>query len=152
VHRKDRLTPEGSWESTEIERNPGTRMVAADPPAAPVDAANASAAPAATNAAPSAPTAPAAATTAPARDHAAVQALVDEILARGHAVNAGEWEHEAPFAAVAVPLRSGTQLLGAVNLVFPEAAVSNAELQRRYPPRLHQLAQRIGKDAQLWLD
>ena len=87
-----------------------------------------------------------------ARDHAAVQALVDETLARGHAVNAGEWEREAPFAAVAVPLRSGTQLLGAINLVFPKAAVSDADLQRRYLPRLQRLAQRIGKDAQPWLE
>lgn len=87
-----------------------------------------------------------------ARDRAAVQALVDETTARGHAVNAGEWAREAPFAAVAVPLHSGTQLLGAINLVFPKSAVSDADVQRRYLPRLQQLAQRIGKDAQPWLD
>lgn len=86
-----------------------------------------------------------------ARDRPAVQALVDETVARGHAVNAGEWAREAPFAAVAVPLHSGTQLLGAINLVFPKAAVSEADLLQRYLPRLQQLAQRIGKGAQAWL-
>lgn len=87
-----------------------------------------------------------------ARDRAAVQALVDETVMRGYAFNDGDWAREAPFAAVAVPLHSGTQLLGAINLVFPKEAVSDADVQRRYLPRLRQLAQRIGKDVLPWLD
>ena len=87
-----------------------------------------------------------------ARDAAAVQALVEETLARGYATNEGEWTREASFAAVAVPLRSGRRLLGAINLIFPRQSVSPQELQRRYLPRLRRLALRIGRDAGPWLD
>lgn len=87
-----------------------------------------------------------------ARDSDAVNAMVAETKARGYGFNGGEWDKEAPFSAVAVPVRSGRRLLGGVNLIFPKAAVSDDDLQRRYLPRLKKLAQRIGKDAQPWLE
>lgn len=87
-----------------------------------------------------------------ARDTAAVDAMVQETLERGYATNEGEWARQAEFAAVAVPLRSGRRLMGAINLVYPRQAVSPQELQRRYLPRLRKLALRIGRDARPWLE
>jgi hypothetical protein len=43
---------------------------------------------------------------------------------RGYADNDGEWIREAAFAAVAVPAVAGRRLLGAIDRVFPKAAVA----------------------------
>lgn len=87
-----------------------------------------------------------------ARDRAAVDALIAKTRERGYATNDGDWEKEAPFAAVAVPVKSGHRLVGGVNLIFPKAAMSEQEIHQRYMPRLKRLAQRIGKDIQPWLN
>lgn len=80
-----------------------------------------------------------------ARDREAVDRLVAATLAQGYAVNDGEWEREADFAAVAVPLHSGRRLLGALNLVFPKQAVAREDLEARFVPALRRLASSIGK-------
>lgn len=80
-----------------------------------------------------------------ARDRPAVERLVADTQARGHAVNEGEWVREADFGAVAVPLRSGRRLLGAMNLVFPKSAVRRQDLAQRFVPALQRLATSIGK-------
>lgn len=92
------------------------------------------------------------ATGAMARDEAAVQALIDETRARGFGVSDGDWDRQAPYAAVAVPVRSGKRLVGGINLIFPKAAVSREEVQKRYLPRLRQLALRMGRDMGPWLE
>ena len=86
-----------------------------------------------------------------ARDRAAVDGLIAETRARGYAVNDGDWIREKSTGAIAVPIVSGRKLVGGVNLIFPRAAVSVAELEQRYLPRLKRLASRIGKDMQPWL-
>lgn len=86
-----------------------------------------------------------------ARDRAAVDRLIAETRERGYAVNDGDWDREATYAAIAVPISSGRRLVGGVNLIFPRAAVSTSDLERRYLPRLKRLAARIGKDMQPWL-
>ncbi|GGH54488.1 transcriptional regulator [Comamonas phosphati] len=87
-----------------------------------------------------------------ARNASAVGRLVAETRARGYAVNDGDWEREAPFAAIAVPVLCGRKLVGGVNLVFPKTAVHSEEIEQRYLPRLKRLAQRIGKDMRPWLN
>ncbi|NMM79376.1 transcriptional regulator [Acidovorax sp. SRB_14] len=87
-----------------------------------------------------------------ARDEAAVAKTVLETQKRGYAYNDGEWIHEQHFAAVAVPLRSGERLLGVLNMIFPKAAVSPADLQMRFVPALKALASAIGKSSREWLD
>ena len=86
-----------------------------------------------------------------ARDVKAVEQLIAETRARGYALNDGDWNREQAFGAIGVPVTCSGQLLGAVNLVFPKAAVSVEEIKARYLPRLKKLAQRIGKDIQPWL-
>ncbi|HNZ92149.1 MAG TPA: DNA-binding transcriptional regulator [Acidovorax sp.] len=87
-----------------------------------------------------------------ARDRAAVAETLRETRERGYAYNDGEWIREQHFAAVAVPLRSGERLLGGLNMVFPKAAVSPADLQKRFVPALTSLAAAIGKASREWLD
>lgn len=86
-----------------------------------------------------------------ARDTPAVEQLVSETRTRGYAINDGDWDREHAFAAIAVPVTCGSQLLGGINLIFPKAAVSAEEIEKRYFPRLKRLAQRIGKDIQPWM-
>lgn len=86
-----------------------------------------------------------------ARDTNAVAQLIEETRSRGYAINDGDWDREKAFAAIAVPVTCGNQLLGGINLVFPKAAVSAADIEQRYFPRLKRLAQRIGKDIQPWM-
>lgn len=69
---------------------------------------------------------------------------IQETHARGYALNEGEWAKESRFSAVAVPVFSAGQLLGAINLVFPKNAVTLEEMATRYVPRLKLLALSIG--------
>lgn len=88
-----------------------------------------------------------------ARDRAAVGAVIAETRQRGYAVNEGEWIREAHFAAVAVPVVVRERhLLAVLNMVFPKAAVAPQDLKERFVPVLKQLAYRIGKDSQAWLE
>lgn len=87
-----------------------------------------------------------------ARDPARVDQLIHETRYRGYAYNDGEWIREAEFAAVAVPVHSGKRLLGALNMVFPKAAVPEADLRRRFVPRLLRLASAIGKGSRVWIE
>lgn len=80
-----------------------------------------------------------------ARDRAAIAQLIAETEARGYAVNDGEWAREADFGAVAVPVRSGARLLGALNIVFPKSAVARSDIEQRFLPALKRLAESIGK-------
>jgi IclR family mhp operon transcriptional activator len=82
-----------------------------------------------------------------ARDEAYVATVIAETRARGYAYNDGEWAGQASFSAIAVPVFAGRRLLAAINLVFPKAAVSRDELERRYVPELSRLARAIGRGA-----
>jgi IclR family transcriptional regulator, mhp operon transcriptional activator len=82
-----------------------------------------------------------------ARDDAFVRRTIRETLRRGHAYNDGEWIREAAFAAIAVPVVAGRRLIGAVNMVFPKAAVSRQDLEARFAPELARLARAIGRGA-----
>lgn len=86
-----------------------------------------------------------------ARDKGAVAQLIADTRSRGYAINDGDWDREDAFAAIAVPVTSGHQLLGGINLIFPKASVSVEDIEKRYFPRLKRLAQRIGKDIQPWM-
>ncbi|MEQ6475864.1 MULTISPECIES: DNA-binding transcriptional regulator [Comamonas] len=92
------------------------------------------------------------ATGAMARDRASVERLIEETRQRGYGISDGDWHQQAPFGAVAVPLKCGRRLIGGLNLVFPKSAVAREELLARYLPRLKKLAVRMGKDVAPWLD
>lgn len=87
-----------------------------------------------------------------ARDTDAVGRLIDETRAQGYGASAGDWDQQAPFGAVAVPLKCGRRLVGGLNMIFPKSAVSREDVQKRYLPRLKKLASRMGKDMGPWLD
>ena len=89
---------------------------------------------------------------AAARDVGYVQRLIEQTLARGYAVNDGEWDAQARFAAIAVPLRSGQRLLGALNMVFPRGAVTERDVTERWLPRLRALAEAIDLDSRASFD
>lgn len=87
-----------------------------------------------------------------ARNRKGVDRLVHETRYRGYAYNDGEWSREAEFAAIAVPVHSGKRLLAVLNLVFPKAAVPEADLRRRFVPGLERLADAIGKGSRAWIE
>jgi IclR family mhp operon transcriptional activator len=80
-----------------------------------------------------------------ARDKPRVRRLLNATLKRGYAYNDGEWQRQAGFAAIAVPVHAGERLLAALNLIFPKASVSNKDLEQRFVPALRALASAIGK-------
>jgi IclR family mhp operon transcriptional activator len=87
-----------------------------------------------------------------ARDKAYVKRIIRETQRRGYAYNDGEWMRERHFAAVAVPVLSGDRVLGALNLVFPKAAVKTADLKTRFVPALQRLGMSIGKSSRPWVE
>lgn len=87
-----------------------------------------------------------------ARDSKEVKRLIAETRDLGYGLSDGDWDQQAPFGAMAVPLKCGGRLVGGLNIIFPKSAVSRDELQKRYLPKLKRLAIRIGKDMAPWLD
>lgn len=79
------------------------------------------------------------------RDRGYVDRVVRQTRTRGYGLNQGEWMREPDFAAVAVTVKAGERLLGAINLVFPKSAMSLAELDRRFLPALRRLAAAMGR-------
>ncbi|HUG22176.1 DNA-binding transcriptional regulator [Piscinibacter sp.] len=87
-----------------------------------------------------------------ARDAGYVKRAIRETLRRGYAYNDGEWLREASFAAVAVPVLAGDRVLAALNLVFPKAAVSTKDLEKRFVPALKRLAVTLGNASRAFLE
>jgi IclR family transcriptional regulator, mhp operon transcriptional activator len=75
--------------------------------------------------------------------------LMAETRRRGYAHTADV--PDARFAGVAVPIRCGQRVLGAVNLVLTKNAQSQDLIQSRYVAQLSTLARDIGVYAQPWL-
>lgn len=87
-----------------------------------------------------------------ARDKTRIGRMVRETRRRGFAINKGEWVTEPHFGGIAVPVHSGSRLLGAVSLIVPNNVVSAKDLKERFAPRLRKLATAIGKHSQPWLE
>lgn len=79
-----------------------------------------------------------------ARDRRAMRRLLTATRQRGYAINEGEWAPQADFCAIALPVRGAGQIIAAVNLVFPRDAVKRSEIERRFVPRLAELAHTVG--------
>ena len=87
-----------------------------------------------------------------ARNRGQVRRLLNATTQRGYAYNDGEWQREAAFAAIAVPVYSGERLLAALNMIFPKASVSKNDLEQRFVPALRELATAIGKGSRNWIE
>ncbi|MDR0216015.1 MAG: DNA-binding transcriptional regulator [Comamonas sp.] len=87
-----------------------------------------------------------------ARDTDAIRQLIATTRERGYGISDGDWDQQAPFGAVAVPLKCGRRLIGGLNLIFPKSAVAEEELLNRYVPRLKKLALRMGRNVAPWFD
>lgn len=80
-----------------------------------------------------------------AREPGYVERILQDTRERRHASNHGEWQREAAFAAVAVPVRASRRLLGTINLIFPKSVLTDADIDARFVPALRRLAQEIGR-------
>lgn len=87
-----------------------------------------------------------------AHDTEKVMRLIAETRELGYGLSYGDWDQQAPYGAIAVPLKCGRRLVGGLNIIFPKSAVPKDELQRRYLPQLKKLAKRMGKDMTPWMD
>jgi IclR family mhp operon transcriptional activator len=87
-----------------------------------------------------------------ARNRAYVRRLLNATSQRGYAYNDGEWQQQAAFAAIAVPVFSGDRLLAALSMIFPKASVSKGDLEQRFVPALRNLATAIGKASRNWIE
>lgn len=87
-----------------------------------------------------------------ARDKAQVRRLLNATTKRGYAYNDGEWQRQAEFAAIGVPVRAGERLLASLNLIFPKASVSRKDLEERFVPALSRLAASIGSGSRNWIE
>lgn len=70
--------------------------------------------------------------------------MVLETRARGHSVNAGDWQLEADFSAIGIAPHCSTGVIGALNLVLPKSAMRTQDVRRRWLPALRALADDLG--------
>lgn len=87
-----------------------------------------------------------------ARDRQRIDALLQATRERGYASNSGEWAKESDFSAIGVPVMGADQVIGAINMVYPNASVDQETVKHKYLPLLQKLAYRIGRDSTPWLE
>ncbi len=72
-----------------------------------------------------------------------VRAIIQQTRSQGYGVNLGEWEVEPKFGAVAVPLRSNTEVLASMNLTFLLRAIKGQDAMTKLVAALKIAAERI---------
>lgn len=85
-----------------------------------------------------------------ARDRKGIDTLLQATRARGYARNSGEWAKESDFSAIGVAVMGTDQVIGAINMIYPNASVDEQTVERKYLPLLQKLAYRIGRDSTPW--
>lgn len=66
-----------------------------------------------------------------ARDVKWVDNLIDQTIARGYAVNLGEWESEPKFGGISVPLQHQGETIACLNVIFLLRAVMEKDSLRK---------------------
>lgn len=87
-----------------------------------------------------------------ARDRRHIDAILQATRQRGYASNSGEWSKESDFSAIGLPVMGRDQVIGAINMVYPNASVEVQTVEQKYLPLLQKLAYRIGRDSTPWLE
>lgn len=87
-----------------------------------------------------------------AHDHRFVARIVSSTLRRGYSVNHGEWDRHPQFSGIGVPVYCGERLLGAINMGFPNGALTTAQIRQRFLPVLRHIAEAIGDGSRAWVE
>jgi IclR family mhp operon transcriptional activator len=85
-----------------------------------------------------------------ARERKEIDRVLRSTREAGYSINRGEWSDEPDFSAIGLAVKSAGQLIGAINMVYPNASVDTHALEEKYLPVLKELAQRIGRDSAPW--
>lgn len=65
-----------------------------------------------------------------------IKNLVKSTVARGYAVNEGDWEKESNITAIALPIFSDVKLMATINIVFLKKIVDPFKAAEKYLPKL----------------
>ncbi len=87
-----------------------------------------------------------------ARDGQGIRSMLKDTRQRGYARNSGEWVQESDFSAIGVPVLCADQVIGAINMIYPNASVDEHQVESKYLPLLRKLADRIGRDSAPWIE
>ena len=78
-----------------------------------------------------------------ARDERFVNALVRKVKADGYGTNTGEWTVERKIGAIAMPIIDGKRVLGALNIVYLNSALTSPQAIERFSRPLKTAADKI---------
>ena len=78
-----------------------------------------------------------------ARDERFVNALVRKVKADGYGTNTGEWTVERKIGAIAMPIIDGKRVLGALNIVYLNCAMTSPQAIERFSRPLKTAADKI---------
>lgn len=78
-----------------------------------------------------------------ARDASRMQRLVEHTRKAGYGENYSHWGSEEKIAAIALPIRTGNQVLGCLSLVYVARAMPIKEAAKRYLPQLQEVVDAI---------
>ncbi|MES2261707.1 MAG: DNA-binding transcriptional regulator [Pseudomonadota bacterium] len=78
-----------------------------------------------------------------ARDDRFIENLVRTVRAEGMGTNNGEWAPEKKIGAIAMPIFSGDQVLGSLNVVYLAQAVTVKQALNKFAPPLRNAVDRI---------
>lgn len=82
-------------------------------------------------------------------DEAFVRNLIRQTRADGFGSNHGDWTDQRKIGALAVAVACGGRVLGSLNVVYLEQAISPAEAVRRFLPELQRAADEIADALQV---
>lgn len=78
-----------------------------------------------------------------ARDDKYIRNLIRHTVTLGYGTNQADWEAESKIGAIAVPIRYDGRILGCLNVVYLNKAMTPAEAARKYLAHLHDAATEI---------
>jgi len=72
-----------------------------------------------------------------------IKRVLDRVRRQGYATNEGEWSKQSKTGAIALPVRHRDHVLGAINVVFLNKAVTQSDAAARLLPALQEAVARI---------
>ncbi|MDN0076412.1 DNA-binding transcriptional regulator [Crenobacter sp. SG2303] len=78
-----------------------------------------------------------------AKDEGFIRNLIEQVRSTGYSTNQGDWQEQKKIGAVAVPVLHGGKVLGSLNVIYLNRAVSQSDAIQRYVPALQQAVARI---------
>lgn len=79
-----------------------------------------------------------------------VAQMIEQVLARGYAVNEGDWNRSSPKGILALPIMHRNKVLACLNLIYIRRGLTHQQAAERYLPALKHAVVTIERQLAAW--